>query len=65
MQRHKRKEIIQLMKRANVITGIDVGNSFVKTVIADLDRETLHPRFLGVGMAESHGLRRGVVIDMD
>ncbi len=53
------------MGRANIITGIDVGNSFVKTVMADLDRETLHPRLLGVGMVESHGLRRGVVIDMD
>src|SRR3989338_2231371 len=53
------------MGRANVVTGIDVGNSFVKTVMVDLDRETLHSRLLGVGVAESHGLRRGVVIDMD
>lgn len=48
-----------------MVTGIDVGNSFVKTVMVDLDRETLHSRLLGVGVAESHGLRRGVVIDMD
>lgn len=53
------------MARAKVITGIDVGNSFVKTVIADLDKETWHPRFLGVGIVESHGLRKGIVIDMD
>lgn len=48
-----------------MVTGIDVGNSFVKTVIAELERETGHPRFLGVGIAESRGLRKGVVIDMD
>lgn len=53
------------MGRANVITGIDVGNSFVKTVVAELDRESWQPRVLGVGVVESHGLRKGVVIDMD
>src|SRR3989344_1840424 len=53
------------MGRQNIITGIDVGNSFVKTVIAELNRETSYPRDLGVGVVESRGLRRGMVIDMD
>lgn len=54
-----------LMAQTRIITGIDVGNSFVKTVIVELERESLYPRLLGVGIVESHGLRRGVVIDMD
>ena len=53
------------MGRTHTITGIDVGNSFVKTVIAELDRESWQPRVLGVGVVESHGLRRGIVVDMD
>ncbi|TSC74162.1 MAG: Cell division protein ftsA [Parcubacteria group bacterium Gr01-1014_44] len=53
------------MARQNIVTGIDVGNSFVKTVIVELNRESLRPRVLGTGVVGSHGLRRGVVIDMD
>src|SRR3989344_5618772 len=53
------------MGRPYTVTGIDVGNSFVKTVIAELDRENMHPRVLGLGVVESHGLRRGMVVDMD
>ena len=53
------------MARPHTVTGIDVGNSFVKTVIAELDRESMHPRVLGLGVVESHGLRRGMVVDMD
>lgn len=53
------------MGRPSIITGIDVGNSFVKTVIVGLGGESLYPRLLGAGTVESHGLRRGMVIDMD
>ncbi len=51
--------------RQQIITGIDVGNSAVKTIIAGIDRETLRPQILGVGSAPSNGLRRGVVFDME
>lgn len=53
------------MGRSRPVTGIDIGNAFVKTVIAELDRETLVPKILGIGVAESHGLRRGMVVNMD
>lgn len=53
------------MSRRNIFVGIDVGNSLVKTVVAELDRQTLNAGILGVGVVESHGLRRGVVVDMD
>lgn len=53
------------MGRTHFVTGIDVGNSFVKTVIAGWDQELSAPRVFGIGVAESHGLRRGTVVDMD
>ncbi|MBI2677050.1 MAG: cell division protein FtsA [Candidatus Yanofskybacteria bacterium] len=52
------------MSSSHTIAGIDIGNSLVKTVVAELDRETLNPRILGVGISESHGLRKGVIVDM-
>ena len=51
--------------RQQIITGIDIGNHAVKTVIAELDRETLRPQIIGVGSSPSNGLRKGVVFDME
>ena len=51
--------------KSSLLCGIDVGNSFIKTVIAELNQETLQPRILGVGNAPSNGLRRGMVVDME
>lgn len=53
------------MKNARLVTGVDVGNSLVKTVVLSWDKETVSPRILGIGVAESRGLRRGVVVDME
>ena len=53
------------MSRQNIVAGIDVGNANVKTVIAEIDRENLRPRILGVGSSESTGLRKGMVVDME
>ncbi len=51
--------------KSSIICGIDVGNSSVKTVIAEVNHETLQPRIIGVGSAPSNGLRRGMVVDME
>ncbi|HXK35948.1 MAG TPA: cell division protein FtsA [Candidatus Paceibacterota bacterium] len=53
------------MARKQIVAGIDVGNLFVKAAIAELDQETGRPKIIGVGVAESHGLRRGVVHNLD
>ena len=50
--------------KSSLICGIDIGNSSVKTVIAELNRETLQPRIIGVGNTPSNGLRRGMIVDM-
>ncbi len=51
--------------RPHIICGIDVGNVAVKTVIAELKPESTHPHVLGASSIPSHGLRHGVVIDME
>lgn len=53
------------MSRSHIICGIDIGNSAVKTVIAEINHETLRPQIIGLGSVPSHGLRRGVVFDME
>ncbi len=51
--------------RQQIITGIDIGNHAVKTVIAELNRDILRPQVIGVGSVRSHGLRHGMVFDME
>ena len=53
------------MARPYIISGIDIGNSQVKVVIAKIDRDTLGAEILGVGSAISNGLRKGMVVDME
>lgn len=48
----------------NIIAGIDIGNSAVKTIIAGFKEKTVRPQILGAGLNSSNGLRRGMVVDM-
>ena len=51
------------MKRDKV-AAIDVGTTKVCTIMADiLDKEGL--RILGVGIAPSHGLHKGLVVNVN
>lgn len=52
------------MPRKNIVAGIDVGNSAIKTLIAEVKEDSERPHILGAGIVSSNGLRRGVVIDM-
>ena len=51
--------------RQQIITGIDIGNHAVKTVIAELNRDTSRPQVVGVGISPSNGLRKGTVFEME
>jgi len=53
------------MSKGDIIVGIDVGSSKVRTVIVQVFPEEELPRVIGVGITESQGLRRGVVVDLD
>lgn len=52
------------MPKPYLLAGIDIGNSEVKVVIAQVQPDS-KPEILGVGTAPSHGLRRGMVVDME
>lgn len=52
------------MPSKNIITGIDIGNSAVKTLIAEFKEGLARPQILGLGISSSNGLRRGVIVDM-
>jgi len=51
--------------REHIISGIDIGNSQIKVVVAKIHRETLKPEIIGAGISASNGLRRGMVVDME
>jgi len=52
------------MSRPYTISGIDIGNSQVKVVIARIG-DNLRPEILGTSSVVSEGLRRGMVVDME
>lgn len=51
--------------RQNIICGIDIGNSSVKTIIGGIDPQSSGLQIIGFASVPSTGLRRGVVIDME
>lgn len=53
------------MPREHIISGIDIGNSQIKVVMAKVDRSSQKPEIIGAGSAVSEGLRKGTVVDMD
>lgn len=48
----------------NIIVALDIGTSTVETIIAETVRGEDAPRILGIGVAASQGVRRGIVIDL-
>jgi len=52
------------MASKNIVAGIDIGNSTVKTLIAEFKEGLARPQILGLGLSPSNGLRRGVIVDM-
>ncbi|MDP3792835.1 MAG: cell division protein FtsA [bacterium] len=53
------------MTKPYTISGIDIGNSQVKVIIAKINSDGLRPEIIGSGSAPSYGLRRGMVVDME
>ncbi|HPN54392.1 MAG TPA: cell division protein FtsA [Candidatus Moranbacteria bacterium] len=49
----------------DIIVGIDIGSSGVRTVVAQQIRGENELRVIGVGSAPSFGIRRGVIIDVE
>ncbi len=48
-----------------IIVGLDIGTSQVKTVVLIKKNKTSLPEILGVGIAPSYGIKRGIIIDFE
>jgi cell division protein FtsA len=53
------------MSKHNIICGIDVGSSNIRTIIGQLMPSEEKLRIIGVGVAESYGVRKGIIIDIE
>jgi cell division protein FtsA len=53
------------MSKKNIICGIDVGSSNIRTVIAQIISPEEKPRIIGVGIASSLGVRKGVIVNIE
>lgn len=53
------------MAKDKLIAGIDIGGSKIRTVIAEVDTENGSLNVIGVGIAESHGIRKGNIVDIN
>ncbi len=53
------------MSKTNIIAGLDVGTSSIKTIIAQENSDQPLVEVLGVGVVPTGGLRKGVVTDID
>jgi cell division protein FtsA len=49
----------------NIITALDVGSSTITTVVAEKKRGDENLHILGIGIAPSAGIRRGIVVDLE
>jgi len=53
------------MAKDNIIVGLDVGTSKVRTVIASIKGGDTRPKIIGVGESNSAGMRKGMVVDIE
>lgn len=49
----------------DIITGIDIGVHSIQTMVAKFDKNADRLRVLGVGLAQSDGVRKGDIVDSD
>ena len=52
-----------MAKRDKYIVGLDIGSTKTCALLAEMDNEQL--RFLALGAAESKGLRKGLIVNLD
>lgn len=53
------------MARPSLYTGIDIGSSQVRVVVAQVDPASDQPTIRGVGTASMSGMQRGVITDIE
>lgn len=51
--------------KQKITVGLDIGTSKICALVASVDENTKHLKILGIGIAESDGLNRGVVVNIE
>ncbi|MFW5985838.1 MAG: cell division protein FtsA [Halanaerobiales bacterium] len=52
------------MVKKRIITGLDIGTTKICAIIAEVD-DADNKDIIGIGLSPSHGLRKGIVVDID
>jgi cell division protein FtsA len=53
------------MSKENIVIGLDLGTSQIRTIVAQVQGDDSRPLVLGVGVAPSAGISNGVVVDIE
>lgn len=53
------------MSKKDIVVGIDIGSSNIRTIIVQSFSEEELPRVVGVGVAPSQGVRKGIIVDLE
>src|SRR5574341_1342306 len=52
------------MKNQDIVAGLDIGTTKIGVVVAEI-KENNEPKIIGIGIAPSLGLKKGVVVDLE
>ncbi len=52
-----------IMNRSEILVSLDIGTSKVKVIIGEVSNDTIN--VIGVGTAESVGMKKGAIVDID
>ncbi len=53
------------MPKEEIIVGLDIGSSAVRVLVGQFSANDEKPHIVGVGIAPSSGIRRGVIVDVE
>lgn len=48
-----------------IVTGLDIGTTKICAIIAEVSEKNNNIDIIGIGLSPSHGLRKGIVVDID
>ncbi|GEL75963.1 cell division protein FtsA [Tenuibacillus multivorans] len=51
------------MNRSEILVSLEIGTSKVKVIIGEVSNDTMN--IIGVGVAESKGMKKGAIVDID
>ncbi len=53
------------MAKDQLLAGIDIGGSHIRTVIAEREADQQHVNVIGVGISKANGIRKGNIVDIN